>query len=127
MEHISYVKGVIERRRYKRHKVQDVSVVVGTRRVGHILEMSMGGLAFSYVEYKDLNFGKPEPGIIFGKNGRYLEKLPVKIVSDSVLSRGPTTHPVVIRRCSLQFLPLSEEQHLNLEAFIRAHSNSIDS
>lgn len=121
------VKGVTERRSHKRHKVMDVSVVVGKRRVGHIIDMGLGGLSFSYIEYKDLPNEKLELGIVFGKNGRYLEKLPSKIVSDSVLSHGPTAHPVVIRRCSVQFLPFDEGQLQNLKAFIQAHSqNGVD-
>ena len=116
------VKGVVERRRHKRHKVQDVSAVVGARRVGHILDMSLGGLSFSYIEYKDLPNQELELGIVFGKNGRYLEKLPARVVSDSVLSHGPQTHPVVIRRCSMQFLPYNDAQFQNLKAFINDHS-----
>ena len=124
---MSSVKGVVERRRHKRYKVLDVTAVVGARRVGHILDMSLGGLAFSYIEYKDLSSEEMELGIVFGKNGKYLDKLPAKIVSDSVLSHGPQAHPIVIRRCSLEFLQLSEDQIRNLQDFIKIHSNGIDS
>lgn len=121
------VKGVVERRRHKRHKVQDVSAVVGARRVGHMLDMSMGGLSFSYIEYNDLPNEKLELGIVFGKNGRYLEKLPARIVSDNILSHGPQAHPVVIRRCSMQFLAFNEEQEAKLKEFIDAHSCGLNS
>lgn len=121
------VKGVVERRSHKRHKVLDVSAVVGARRVGHILDMSLGGLSFSYIEYKELPSEKLELGIVFGKNGRYLEKLPARIVSDHVFSHGPEAHPVVIRRCSMQFLSFDEAQLLDLTAFIDDHSKGTDS
>ncbi len=111
-----------ERRRHPRYKMADVAAVVGERRLGHVLDMSMGGLAFSYIQMQARPEEEIELGIIFGQDGKYLDKLPVETVSDCVMSHGPPSHPVVIRRRSVRFGELTPEQRQNLAEFISHHS-----
>ena len=119
----SIKQAVNERRRHPRYKVVDVSVVVGDRRLGQILDMSLGGLSFSYVsvgrqEEKD----EVDLGIVFGPNGHYLDKLPTRFVSESILSKGAPANGIVVRRRSMQFVALSDEQREKLYRFIKNHT-----
>ncbi|MEW6429149.1 MAG: PilZ domain-containing protein [Thermodesulfobacteriota bacterium] len=111
-----------DRRQTPRYKMIDVAAVVGERRLGHVLDMSVGGMAFSYLQMQREDLEEIELGIIFGQNGQYLDKLPVEIISDSILSHGPVHHPVVVRRRSLRFVDLDDEQMEKLREFIRAHA-----
>jgi len=112
----------MERRRHPRYKMLDVAAVVGDRRLGHVLDMSMGGIAFSYIQMQAHEDEGIELGIIFGRDGKYLEKLPAEVVDDCVLSHGPPHHPVVIRRRSMRFRDLTSEQRQLLAEFISQHS-----
>jgi len=114
---------VSERRRHKRYKMLDVAAVVGDRRLGHILDMSEGGLSFSYIQMQADEDEKIDLGIIFGGNGLYLEKIPAEIICDSVLSHGPPYHPVVVRRRSMKFVDVTDEQRGKLTDFIKRHAN----
>ncbi len=112
-----------ERRRHPRYKMLEVAAVVGERRLAHILDMSIGGVAFSYIQMRIEDDESIDLGIIFGPDGRYLQKLPAEIVSDTVLSHGPPHHPVIIRRRSMRFTDLSGEQKEQLAEFISRHTN----
>ena len=114
---------VAERRRYPRYKVIDVSVVVGERRLGHIMDMSLGGLSFSYISLGRRDAGPVDLGIVFGPDGHYLDKLPCRMISEAVLSKEKPLSPIVIHRRSLEFIDLSGEQKEKLSRFIKAHSN----
>lgn len=116
---------VAERRKHPRYKVYDVSVVVGDRRLGQIMDMSLGGLSFSYISLGQQDEGPADLGIVFGPNGHYLDKLPTRLVSESVLSRGASSNPVVVHRRSLQFVGLSAEQQEKLARFIKTHAKGV--
>ena len=114
---------VAEQRRHPRYKVSEVSVVVGDRRLGHIMDMSLGGLSFSYISLGLQDQSPVELGIVFGPDGHYLEKLPSRFVSESILSTGASSNPVVVQRRCMQFVGLSREQEERLARFIKVHAN----
>jgi len=120
----STCQSVAERRRHPRYEVADVAAVVGQRRLGQIVEMSLGGLSFTYVSMSPRDEGPVDLGIVFGPNGHYLEKLPTRLVSESVLSRSASPHPIFVYRRSLEFVGLSEEQKERLSRFIRTHATA---
>jgi len=112
----------VERRLHARYKVIDVSAVVGERKLGQIIDMSLGGLSFRYIDNGPEERGKIDLGILFGTNGHYLEKLPTEVVSDSILSQASPSHPMVIRKRSLKFLDLTDKQREQLDNFIKVHA-----
>jgi hypothetical protein len=119
---MSYADLAVERRLHARYKVIDVSAVVGERKLGQIIDMSLGGLSFRYIENGPEEGGRIDLGILFGTNGHYLEKLPTEVVSDTVLSQGSPSHPMAIRKRSLKFLNLTDKQREQLASFIKVHA-----
>lgn len=111
-----------ERRRHERFRTTDVSGVLSQRRLANVLDMSEGGVSFSYIDNGGFDSQPVELGIVFGSGGEYLEKLPFRTVSDVVFSEEDSAHPVVIRRRSIEFVGLNEKQRHRLVSFIKRHA-----
>ncbi len=105
-----------DRRKHARHKVSGCSVSIGSH-VGEILDISVGGLAFSYVDHGDWLHEQRGPGVLLGIDNLCPEEIEVKIISDCVIGGGVS----VMRRCGVEFQKLSPKQLAQLEHFIMAN------
>jgi hypothetical protein len=117
-------KAQIERRKHKRFQVQNGAFVILTppdTKVGRIMDISMGGLAFHYVGRADPSNKSTKLSIFSGDCSFYLYKVPCETILDS---RAYVSHsaPISIRRCSVQFGELTHNQVSRLEHFIQDYT-----
>ena len=102
-----------ERRKYTRFKVRDCSFALHSR-YGPIVDISLDGLAFLYVQSEQ---GAKEPvdsGMLFSGATLCCDKVPVRGISDQVAA----SEDLPLRRRGLQFADLNQEQYARLESFI---------
>jgi len=121
---------MVERRKHKRFKVQDSAfVVVGapfrphSTKVGQIIDMSMGGLAFGYIADEDRSNASSELGIFLADNSFHLRQIPFETISDLKTNRVPFSS-ISMRRSGVQFGELTHDQISQLEYFIQNHTIS---
>ncbi len=117
---------MLERRKHKRFKVQDSAFVVlrgsswphSTQKVGQIMDIGMGGLAFSYVAEQEPSNGSFELGIFSADNSFHLRKIPFETISDVETKKVPFSS-ITMRRSGVQFGELTQEQAAQLEFFLK--------
>jgi hypothetical protein len=119
---------VVERRHAKRFRLRDNGIALLTPPgpystiVGHILDISTGGLSFRYVSDVALGDKASEVTLTSTENKTYLRRLPVRTVSDFEIAKVPfgIMSP---RRYGLKFGQLTEEQASGLRRFIGQHAD----
>lgn len=84
---------------------------------GKVIDISMGGLIFNYVEKDYLDEDPPERGILFGYNDHYMDEIPFEVVADNIISKSKSSKPV-IRQRRILFGDLTSGQTRQLERFI---------
>ena len=112
-----------ERRRNKRFQVPS-SAFAGLGpyfgKVGRILDVSMGGLAFRYIGLEEPN-GSTNLDIFMNDLDFNLRNVPFKTISDfPVITDGRTA--VTLRRRGVQFGKLTPQQKDAVEDFIEEHA-----
>lgn len=112
-------KNPAERRIHPRHPAK-TGTIVANNRSGEIIDISMGGLAFSYLERDDWDHESFDHGMLLGENDLCIEDLPLKVISDCAINSGIS----IIRRCGVQFGKLTPKQLAQLEYFIWANSSA---
>jgi hypothetical protein len=118
----------IERRNYVRFFAHDnafAALRVGFKKVGKIHDISIKGLAFSYLREtteSDFDGHNLQVDIFFSGNGFYLSHLPCRIVYDFVDSSSDKGFFVKMSRCGLYFGELNENQLDKLNFFIKNHT-----
>ena len=125
-------KRTVERRKHKRYQVPAGSfVALGPHNtiLGQIIDISMGGLAFRYMDSK-----KPTDGshidIFLIERDFCLGKVPIKSVSDYEIDNTVVCKIVdgvppscrAMKRSSVQFGDLTHNQVSRLEHFIQNHT-----
>jgi hypothetical protein len=106
-----------DRRSHSRHPVKSVTIATPNR-TGEIIDISMGGLAFSYIEREDWDGESFDHGVLLGERDLRIEDIPLKVISDCAINSGIS----VIRRCGVQFGKLTAKQMSQLEYFIWANT-----
>ena len=106
-----------ERRRYGRHKVKNRSTVLTyptTILSYNVLDVSDTGLSFTYIGWEKW----PQEGIKIDILDReyFLENIPAHIINDAQLNEKPKS----LRRCSVEFGLLDEDQKYNLRRYIES-------
>lgn len=119
---------LVERRKNERFRPRDGAFAVlrprwpHSTKLGEIINVSRGGLAFRYVSGKDLSNESMELDICLPDEGFYMGKVPFDTISDlqetnkSPFSSGPHS------RCGVQFGELTLNQVSQLEHFILHHT-----
>jgi len=117
---------ISEKRKYIRFQAQDnIYAALGTHysKVGKLKDISVGGLAFEYIE----NTEACEPdsskvAIFHSENGFYLPDLACRIICDSpicVMNKKSIFKPLyLIKRCAVEFLIITPLQREKLEYFL---------
>ena len=114
----------VERRRHRRFQVQHGTyVAIGPPygKLGHMVDISMGGLAFRYVDGKNATEAS-YANIFLTEANFYLEKVPIKTILDFEEAERAHSGPMTMRRCGLQFRDLTADQASQLEFFIHNYS-----
>lgn len=85
--------------------------------VGRVLDISMGGVSFSYIADNPPPAELPGEGILFTHNGQHVQGVPFEILADDVCSRFLSSD-YFVRERRIRFGELSEVQVRQLESFI---------
>ena len=91
-------------------------------KMGQIIEISEGGLSFSYID------GEKEPAetmgidILFADENFYISQLPFKTVAEEKLENELSFTPITMKRRSVKFKELTNEQKFQLEYFLANHT-----
>ncbi len=112
-----------ERRKHPRYNLVDSAIAVCDNHPGHIQNISLGGLAFTYL---DLGMSVTSEGvsvdIMDGENDFFLTGISCQTLDDSVvLSENPINMTTMTKR-SVSFIELTYAQKLKLELYIEQHS-----
>lgn len=105
-----------ERRRRIRFQVKHPAFVFNAINVGRIVDISMGGLAFTYNGRETWPQQLVELDLLIDEEA-FLNRVPVRVVSDFVISEEPRRH-LITRQCGVQFGRLTPEQVRLLANFI---------
>jgi hypothetical protein len=118
-------KEVIEKRKHKRFRSKESAYAAfgsDTMKIGQIVDISMGGLAFHYIADGDQINGARELEIYLASNGFHMEDVPFNTVSDFVLpSEFPLT-TIIMRRRGVQFGELTQFQETQLGYLIQNYT-----
>ena len=123
----------IERRKEKRFRTEDGWLAImwpASSKAGHIVDISLGGLAFRYVaRSQPEGFAselESDIEIISSRDDFSSGLLPVENVCDIRMERiFSDLIPMQLRRHSVKFKQLNEEQKFLLERFIEKHCSSL--
>jgi hypothetical protein len=110
---------MIERRNFNRFNVKKgafVEVKINGSKIGEIIDISEGGLAFSYIDIGTRPEESFDVDLYFQEKGFRLQNLPAKTISDiSIKSLFALTKT---RRQGVQFGELNESQTAGLKSYI---------
>jgi len=124
-------KRTVERRRSKRYKAVEgayAAISPNSHKLGQIIDISMSGLAFKYIDTKgdDANKQSPsEESIFLSSTGFYVGDLPFKTVSDNEVTDTPSFSAMKVRERHVQFTDLSFKQLFDLDHYLK--NNVFDS
>lgn len=115
----------IERRRYKRFSPRSSAFVAFgayDKKIGHIVDISRGGLAFHYFANGDRLNKSVSIDIYSAEEGFYLKEVPFITVSDVELPREFAWSSIIMRRRGIQFDNLTPSQVSQVEYFLLNHT-----
>ena len=116
---------IIERRDHMRFKTQEGAFATlrgQISKLGQIIDISKGGLAFRYIDTGDPPNESSELDIFLAEIGFHLEKIAFKTISDSEADREHPFSTIKMRRRGVQFTVLKQDQISQLEYFIQNHT-----
>jgi hypothetical protein len=116
---------VVERRKHKRFLAEDgayAAVRPQYDKIGQIIDISRGGLAFSYRVSDSQAHESFELDIFLIGDDFHLDKVPFKIVSDQKIPESLCPGSLKMRRCAVQFGELTQKQLRQLEDFILSYT-----
>ena len=116
---------VVERRRHKRFQAEEgayAAVRPQYDKIGQIIDVSRGGLAFRYMISGSQEDTSSELDIFLIGDGFHLDKVPFQTVSDEGIPERLSPGSQKMRRCGLQFGELTQMQILKLKEFILNHT-----
>ena len=119
-------KEMTEQRKYLRYRAKEGAIAAircADVNVGQIIDISKGGLSFSYVSLDHDQKGPCELDVFFRNNGFYLKNIPFKMVSDFDMDNDLLFSSITLRRQSVRFCKLNSKQHSDLERFIHHHTS----
>lgn len=116
---------MIERRKHGRVKIKnrgDAMLFGPDLAKGiQILDISQGGVAFRYVSGYDTLVEPLEMDILWNHLGVFLLKVKIRVVSDFQIPNEYLLGVIPLRRCSAEFVDLTEEQISQLNYFFENH------
>lgn len=116
-----------ERRRFRRLKAQEGTFVLlrgQVSKLGRIIDISHGGLAFRYVSVGERLKGSFELDLVSPKDDLRLKGFPVKVVSNFERPSKTPSGRIRLRRVGVQFRELTHDQISRLQYFMRNYTAS---
>lgn len=117
---------VVERRKNERFRLEDGALaVVGnpSAKVGQIIDVGMGGLAFRYIADEALPCESSQLDILLADDPSHLYGLRCEIVYDVETTNVIPFTSLAERRRGVKFGELTQSQRLQLEHLIRNHTD----
>jgi len=119
-------KRTVERRKNKRYKAVEgayAAVSPNSHRLGQIIDISMGGLAFKYIDTSNEEVNNDasaqDESIFLSSMGYYVGDLPFTTVSDYEVTNAPSFSSMKVRKRHVQFKDLSFKQLFDLDYYLR--------
>ena len=118
-------KRTVERRKNKRYKAVEgayAAISPNSHKLGQIIDISMGGLAFKYIDTSTDDTeseGLPEETVFLSSMGYYVGDLPFKTISDYEVTNAPSFSSMKVRKRHVQFADLSFKQLFDLDYYLR--------
>jgi len=113
---------IVEQRKHNRFQVKSPSFAVlrpNANKLGQIIDISRGGLAFRYDANKAQG-NRASQLAILADNSFCLDEVPIKTISDFELDSADIFK--TMRRCGVQFGKLTPDQTSHVEFFIRNYA-----
>jgi len=114
-----------EQRKHKRYvPVNDTFAALRGHisKVGQIIDISKGGLAFRYIDIGERPTNSFDLDIFLSDNGFYLQNIPYKNVTDLEIANEFPYSTTKMRRRGIQFETLTKDHITRLEYFLENHS-----
>lgn len=116
----------VERRKHERFKIS-IGVFVAFKphdtRLGEIIDISMGGLAFRYLATKEPSNGSSKLRIFLTEGDSYVNEVLFETITDFGTYEIPFTS-LTMRRSGVRFGNLTQEQMSQLKYFIHNHTTA---
>ena len=114
-----------ERREFIRYRPKDGTMAVNSHPLGPVINISMGGLSFRYLDGSPTRPSSDSLGIFLGSDDVLIEQIASRVISDRLVSQGSDFSKAPTRQRSIQFLNLTEEQRLSLQKFITRKTQGV--
>ena len=117
-------KELVERRRHRRFPVKDLTFAVPRKnsdRVGKVVDIGLGGLAFHYSGAGEWSAKSLELDIFRADSDFYLTSVECRLISDREISND-FSDDTVMRRSCVEFNDLAKEKITRLEEFIHCYA-----
>ncbi len=121
-----------ERRRHRRYRAREgvyAAVSPNARKLGQIVDISIGGLAFKYVaggnDPREKSRGNGGRNTLFlSSMGYYVGDIPFETVADYPVNIGPASklNTVEIRKMHVKFADMNFKQMFDLDYYIRQNT-----
>ena len=121
----SVYKSWLEKRKYHRYPAREGAIVAfkpHARLLGQMIDISLGGLAFRYIESEEQPDQPIELIILVAHHSFRLDKVPFKTVYDHEIIDHIAFSSIKMRRCNVEFGNLSEIQISAVQDFIMNHT-----
>jgi len=118
-------KRTIERRKNKRYKAVEgayAAISPNSSKLGQIIDISMGGLAFKYIDTSSDDAQSeqlPEKTIFLSSMGYYVGDLPFTTITDYAMTDAPSFSAMKVRKRHVKFNDLSFKQLFDLDYYLR--------
>lgn len=111
-----------ERRLHQRFHLQDGAYVLHETILGQIIDVSLEGIAFSYVSESGLQVESTKLDLIFGGEN-YLTDINFTSITDLIIEDRFSTPLISMRRCGIKFSRLTIDQENKMKNLIRSHAD----
>jgi len=118
-------KRTVERRKNKRYKAVEgayAAISPNSHKLGQIIDVSMGGLAFKYIDTSSDDAAghiQSEETIFLSSMGYYVGDLPFETISDYEVTNAPSFSSMKVRKRHVRFTDLSFKQLFDLDYYLR--------
>ena len=93
------------------------------KKLGQIIDMSQGGLAFSYIDKRERSGKSQAMDILSAGNQFYLENVLFKTIMDADAADEPAFSPIKLKRQRIQFVNLTSDQKRKLAHFLSNYTD----
>lgn len=110
-----------ERRKHKRFKACSGVFAVNSH-FGLIVDISIGGLSFNYVEKNQWPSNSADKGSLFGEDEMWINDMPIRFISKGKTAQNTSVKSPVIKKRRVVFAELSATKRVLIEKFIRLNA-----